>query len=571
VDAGWAAPWTRVPRLLLVATLLGAAWLSGVDDPDLGPLTVALVLAYVVPLAVLRGPAALYAAMDLAAASVTVVLVPDLRAAVAVALLLSIASVTIQRGPERGLLTAAVAVLVLSVGEVVAASTASSVVLVAIFVVACAVLPRALTAITSTYHLAAGRLRQLTEALTAVEADPDLSRMLESVGELARSAVGGRYGAVVLVEEDRVRLDLASAAGTAAWGSDEGSLELDGGPAVEAVRTGDVVLVTDVETDPRAAPWARSLRAQGVGAVVAVPLRVEGEVIGALSVGLPDAGGLGHGDVELLRSFGQAATLHILRGRSTLAAELATAELEEAARERSAFTAAVAHDLRAPLTTVKGFIDTVRAHQGRLDAADIGRMLEVASRNADSLSRRIETLLQFTRLEGGRLTVALEEVDLAPAVRLVVEDCVGELGRHRVEVAIDDVRVVTDVVALSHVLGNLLENAAKYSPAGSLITVRARLGDGDVRVEVQDQGPGVSAEDRERIFESFERGAGVEGPGTGLGLAIAHRYVELWGGEIGLDDDDEGACFWFTIPLAGRPGVGAGAIRTARWSPHDDA
>jgi len=112
--------------------------------------------------------------------------------------------------------------------------------------------------------------------------------------------------------------------------------------------------------------------------------------------------------------------------------------------------------------------------------------------------------------------------------------------------------VLADPIRIRQVLDNLISNAVKYSPPGSLVTVRAKRGSICWRVEVQDEGPGISSKDRERLFHDFARLSARPTGGeksTGLGLSIARRVIDAHGGEIGVDSvDGKGATFWFTLP-----------------------
>lgn len=211
--------------------------------------------------------------------------------------------------------------------------------------------------------------------------------------------------------------------------------------------------------------------------------------------------------------------------------------------------AAAVHELRTPLATVQGFLETL-LHRGQdLDPELRAQITEVAHRNAVLLGRRIDSLLQYERLAVEPVLDLTDSV-LRDVVVGVVEDCAGVLSDHEVAIDIDPRLVATvDSDALSHVLANLLGNAARHSPAGSTIALQAtRLPEG-VQVTVTDHGEGVPPADLPHVFEAFYRGGDHTGDGTGLGLAVVRRYVELWGGTIELaSTPGEGTTVAFTLP-----------------------
>lgn len=213
--------------------------------------------------------------------------------------------------------------------------------------------------------------------------------------------------------------------------------------------------------------------------------------------------------------------------------------------------AAAVHELRTPLATVQGFLATLLERGEELGPAVREQITEVAHRNAVVLGQRIDSLLQYERLAVEPL------VDQAPSrlqdvVSRVVEDCTGILSDHRVRIAVDPrTWAQVDHDALSHVLANLLSNAARHSPAGSAITVRATEQTAHVRVEVVDQGEGIPASDLPHVFEAFYRGADHPGSGTGLGLTVVQRYVSLWGGTVAIASrPGEGTTVTFTLERA---------------------
>jgi signal transduction histidine kinase len=228
-------------------------------------------------------------------------------------------------------------------------------------------------------------------------------------------------------------------------------------------------------------------------------------------------------------------------------------KLTQADQQKSEFLALVSHELRTPLTAVKGFVDTVLLHWDRLPDDRRRELLTRASSNADELGRLVRQLMEFGRTESGPIQIAPDKLDVAAAVDLAMLGIAPVTAGHRLEVDVPDGLVVdADADAFNHVLVNLLTNAMKFSPEGSLVVVSARRAEGEVVVSVADQGPGIAPDEQERIFDRFYQSRnGNHARGTGIGLTIAQRFTAQHGGRIWVDSaPGRGATFSFTMPLA---------------------
>ncbi|HWW54036.1 MAG TPA: PAS domain-containing sensor histidine kinase, partial [Acidimicrobiales bacterium] len=230
----------------------------------------------------------------------------------------------------------------------------------------------------------------------------------------------------------------------------------------------------------------------------------------------------------------------------------AAAELRVADALKDEFLATVSHELRTPLTTIMGFSSLLSTEVG----GQQGEFLETIKRNAGEMARMIERLLDFSRLQAGKVEVQRVELRLADALEECLDTLGPVLGRHRVVAEIpEQLAVATDPDALDRILGNLLTNAAKFSPEGSTLTISASTEGKDVIVSVADEGPGIAVDLQPRIFEPFfqapDQPAGKRG--TGVGLGIVRRYVELQGGRVWCESEPgKGATFRFTVPVAKR-------------------
>lgn len=227
---------------------------------------------------------------------------------------------------------------------------------------------------------------------------------------------------------------------------------------------------------------------------------------------------------------------------------------ERANRQKSELLDLVSQELRAPLTAMKGFVDTVRVEWGELSAARRRDLLDRASLNAGQLHRVFDQLLDFFRVDAHLVTMKPRPILLSDAVRRTLEDLRPVLANHRVYATVpDDLAIRADVAAFRDVLTNLLTNAARFSPAGGRIIVSATRVDGAVDMSISDEGSGIPPEEQKRIFDPF-----YQSPynnelrrGTGIGLTIAKRLIEMHGGRIAVvSDEGIGSTFWVTMPLA---------------------
>jgi two-component system, OmpR family, sensor histidine kinase KdpD len=220
---------------------------------------------------------------------------------------------------------------------------------------------------------------------------------------------------------------------------------------------------------------------------------------------------------------------------------------------KTALLRAVSHDLRTPLSSIKASVSGLRQADAAYTEDDRAELLAAIEEESDRLDRLVGNLLEASRLEAGAVTLHKDPQDLRELVREVVDRLQPMLADREVKLSIpEDLPLVAgDYAQIDHVLTNLLENAARHTPAGTPVAVRLSSDSDEVRVEVADRGPGVRPEDRERVFLPFERGPTRVG-GTGLGLAIARGLVEAHGGRLWVDEaPGGGARFTFSLPLAG--------------------
>jgi len=284
-----------------------------------------------------------------------------------------------------------------------------------------------------------------------------------------------------------------------------------------------------------------------------LPLQVRRRTVGVLELGSDRAIRFDASQQDMLAALSYYAALAVERGR--LEAEAAGVErLREADRLKDALLASVSHDLRTPLTTIKA-LATELADSGSPSAL-------VIVEEADRLNRMVANLLDLSRLRGGALQVHPELVAVDDLVGAALQRLAGILGSREVRVTLGDGGSLLvgrfDFVHTLRILVNLIENAAKYSPASAPIDLAVhRVGD-MLHVAVTDQGPGLPVSERERVFEPFRHAAGgaPQQGGAGLGLAISRSLAEAQGGALTYQPGPSGGSrFLLTLPAADLPGL----------------
>lgn len=221
-----------------------------------------------------------------------------------------------------------------------------------------------------------------------------------------------------------------------------------------------------------------------------------------------------------------------------------------------ALLTSISHDLRTPLAAILGSATSLKQYRDQLSEADQAQLLSTIQEEAERLNHFIANLLDMTRLESGAVAPRLEAVEIGDVVGSVLRRTKRLLAGHRVTLALDNSLPMAklDPVLFEQVLFNLLDNAAKYTPVGSEVTVRAGLEGGRIRIDVTDEGEGLPEGERERVFDKFYRvrAGDSKRAGTGLGLSIARGFMEAMSGSIAAANrgDHRGASFTLMLPLA---------------------
>ena len=228
--------------------------------------------------------------------------------------------------------------------------------------------------------------------------------------------------------------------------------------------------------------------------------------------------------------------------------------LSEIAEERNRFLRHMSHELKTPLANLREGTELLMegavgglSHEQREVAA-------ILRDNSVRLQRLIENLLSYSEWQARRGALEVTEVRLRPMVAAAVEAYQLPIGAHRLalDVDVDDVTVAADRTKLGLILDNLISNAVKFTPDGGRITVRGRLADDQLRIDVANTGPGIPVDERPRIFDAFYQGATPQGGlvrGTGIGLSVVREFVEAHGGSVDIVDGEfAGAHFRVRLP-----------------------
>ncbi len=289
-----------------------------------------------------------------------------------------------------------------------------------------------------------------------------------------------------------------------------------------------------------------------------VPLKATMRVRGVMAIAPRQEGGLLNPEQQrLLDTFAALIGIALERVHYIAVAQEALVSMESE-RLRNGLLSSISHDLRTPLTALVGLIDAMMLIEPKLPQPHqefAGAIREQAMRT----SSQVNNLLDMARLQAGKVTLKREWQPLEDAVGAALQARAGVLGGHSVHIDLpgDLPLLELDAVLMERVFSNLLENAAKYTPPGSVIEISAHVTGGEVEVTVCDNGPGLPPGREQAMFEKFTRGQEESNiVGVGLGLAIVRTIVAAHGGRVwAYNRKHDGACFAFTLPIGQPPAI----------------
>ena len=262
-------------------------------------------------------------------------------------------------------------------------------------------------------------------------------------------------------------------------------------------------------------------------------------------------------DIAFLQEVAPLFVLVIKAGHPRRQQQAAFA-LEEANRLKAELISTLAHEMRTPLTSIKGYSTALLLEEASFSRETEREFLQIIDQECDVLRDLIHDLLESSVIDAGLLKLEPQPVRLPRLVQALAADMARRMQDHRFlfDFPADFPIVDADPLRIEQVLRNLLDNAAKYSPQGGMIVVRGEVQEDRLIVSVADQGVGIAPEHLNRLFEKFFRVESVQGNhvvGSGLGLPIARTIVEGHGGHIWAESRlGEGSTFYFTLPLEER-------------------
>lgn len=338
-------------------------------------------------------------------------------------------------------------------------------------------------------------------------------------------------------------------------------LKSDRGLASLARRTGRPVVVSEYGAHPASIPEGGPLRG-----AIATPIVVEGEIAAVLVAGRRETG-LTWLQVEAIELLAEEAGLALGRARRFAADASTVAELRRLDERTHDFVSTVSHELRTPMTVIDGLGQTLARRWDDLLPERRADLLRRIDQNAERLAVMVRSLVDTSALDRGELVAQTSRVGLAACVNAVLGRLASLFEEHPVRVHVDeDLAVDADPSLLEHVIENLLSNAARHTPPGTQVWIRASPDGDDVEIVVADDGPGIPREDLPHVLERFYRaGQPTTRPsgGLGLGLALSQQVLQAHGSDLEVrSGPGGGTSFGFRLQAA--PGAADGGTRSSR-------
>jgi signal transduction histidine kinase len=398
------------------------------------------------------------------------------------------------------------------------------------------------------------QLQEVTAALSQAETEDEVADIVLGEGLGVVEAMRG-----ILARVDGERFEMIRARGY----SPEVEARLlrmtrdDDGHLTHAVKSGQILWLGSPEEHLARFPVIyQRLGIAPPQASVAVPLRHDGEIVGALAFFFAESSAFGAAKQAFTLLLAQAAAGALSRARTYDAERVARRGAETLAQARADVLGIVAHDLRNPLSVISSSSGLLLEIED-LPAVQRRKTLEIMQRAARRMNRLIGDLLDATHLQAGRLSLDLSEVDACKLVR-EAEETLGPAAaeRHvdfRVQAPDGECTVRADEGRLLQVIGNLVANALKFTPAGGRVTLSALPSGSEVIFSVSDDGPGIPEEHQAHLFDSFWQARNGDRRGVGLGLSITRDIVCALGGRIWVESTvGIGSTFSFALPSTTR-------------------
>jgi signal transduction histidine kinase/ActR/RegA family two-component response regulator len=399
-------------------------------------------------------------------------------------------------------------------------------------------------------------LTRLYDLSSRVDALRSLDGQLQAILECAAQVHGASRGLVSLYDGASGSLGVKASLGftTAELATLEAAAAGCGACAL-AVAGGQRVAIENTDAEPRFERFRALARELGFRAVHSAPLVAHaGEMMGSLSVSFPAPHSPSRREIDQLELLARKAALYVQRAAADEARRESESRLREGDRRKDEFLAVLAHELRNPLAPIRNAVGFLQL-KGTNDP-DLANARDLIGRQVQHMVRLVDDLLDVSRVTLGQIQLQKEIVSLGLALTNAVEASrpLLDAAQHRLCVALpaEPIYVEADVTRLAQIFQNLLNNAAKYTPAGGSIEVIASAQAGRVRVTVRDNGIGIHPAMLERVFEMFtqvDRSGSLTQGGLGIGLSLAQQLARMHGGHIEARSAGEGLGSEFTVTL----------------------
>lgn len=399
------------------------------------------------------------------------------------------------------------------------------------------------------------RLSALNDLFQQLSASLELEQTMQTVVDASRHLLEGDITLILLRGEDEEELHLAASSGLE-WEAAGEELPLDDELVQRILSARAPYVLDDLASQP--APVRSLLDKEGITSLAAVALVLDQQTMGVLCAGRRTSVAFSQDDVAFLSALAQEAALAIRNARLYERERKQVEQLRTLEALQASFVSVVSHELRTPLTCIKTSVDMLEGSSAT-EVPEVRReLLHTISHHTGRLEAIVEDLLDATRLEAGQLTLSLQPTD----PRLLVERTVrafAPLVENRKQVLELDLPETLEPVPLDRhrveqVLTNLISNAHRFAGKGGHLRVGLNTTDEYLELTVADDGPGISIDEQERIFDKFyvvTDGRGLAG--VGLGLYIARQLVELHDGRIWVESvPGQGATFRVVIPKQGQ-------------------
>jgi signal transduction histidine kinase len=383
--------------------------------------------------------------------------------------------------------------------------------------------------------------------------------LLETVVDETRDALRASVSSLYLLDRDAENLTLAATNGLDRYQIGRARVPFGGGVTGRVAATREPLVIPDVSKDDRFL-WVRGIdQRRFIASMLSVPLVWNDRTVGVLNVQTEEARDFAPSDVAHLRAIADLLAGIVEKGRMQQEAEARADELKRIDEARAELIALVTHELRTPLAVVRAYSELL-AEEPPLDGRE-SRDTERRDRRAgwhratmeqvNRLDRLVDSILASVRV-GAEPPAELHPTNVGEVVKEAATELAPLLARHRLELR-EGIRLfaLTDASRLRQILEHLVENAVKYAPPDTTITLDWRMAEGGVRVGVADEGPGIPEEWRERIFEPYARRETRTARGSGIGLYAARRLAESVGARLWCEPaNGHGARFVLAMPAA---------------------